>query len=51
MEKIDLDGAGNASNEIAGFFDELYLQNGMMTFFDFLRGVTQPCEEGIYVAI
>ena len=38
MEKIDLHGGKNASNEIAGFFYQLYLQNAVMNIFDFLHG-------------
>ena len=43
--KLMQTGVKNALNEIAGFFDQLYLKNGLMNFFDFLHGVTQPCEE------
>ena len=30
------------ANQIAGFFDQLYLLNRLMIFFDFVHGVRQP---------
>ena len=32
----------SADNQIAGFFDQLYLLNRLMNFFDFVHEVRQP---------
>ena len=49
--KLMQTGVKNALNEIAGFFDQLYLQNGMMNIFDFLHRITRQHKEWTDVAI
>ena len=38
-------------NEIAGFFEQLYLRNGMVNIFYLLHGITQQHKEWTDVAI